>query len=261
MELQAARRRKERTYPEFVGPRARAKLVVLAGNVGNVAGRWSAETVTCIRLLAEAKSRSEPSLLRRSAECAWRFRWSSVLGCAAARAFVCSLLDRRPNGGADVDTPILADVLQEHRDAGLGRSGLVFFCGLLRTTECAVQFLNLMCAQKKKNKWQPTLCRELQNQTKWFIWCEWCGPMIQPQWILQPDWRSLQPHQHMGTQLAAYNFGVSDFDLHGSNHQGRHLRQEIISKIHRPNQNCPQLFDWKQETIQSVSGEVCLLGG
>ena len=41
--LQAARRRKERTYPELVGPRARAKLVVL---VGEVAGRWSAEIVT-----------------------------------------------------------------------------------------------------------------------------------------------------------------------------------------------------------------------
>ena len=39
--LQAARRRKERTYRELVGPRARAKLVVL---VGEVAGRWSAET-------------------------------------------------------------------------------------------------------------------------------------------------------------------------------------------------------------------------
>ena len=113
--LQAARRRKERTYPELVGPGARAKLVVLAGEV---AGRWSAETVTFIRLMAEAKSRSEPSLLRRRAECAWRLRWCSMLGCAAARA--CSLLDRRPNGGGDGDTPTLADVLQEHRHAGLG---------------------------------------------------------------------------------------------------------------------------------------------
>ena len=33
----AARRRKERTYPELVGPRGRARLVVLAGEVG---GRW-----------------------------------------------------------------------------------------------------------------------------------------------------------------------------------------------------------------------------
>ena len=32
--LQAARRRKERTYPEMVGPRTRARLVVLAVEVG-----------------------------------------------------------------------------------------------------------------------------------------------------------------------------------------------------------------------------------
>ena len=32
--LQAARLRKERTYPELVGPRRRARLVVLAGEVG-----------------------------------------------------------------------------------------------------------------------------------------------------------------------------------------------------------------------------------
>ena len=38
---QAARRRKERTYPEIVGPRSRARLVVLAVEVG---GRWSSET-------------------------------------------------------------------------------------------------------------------------------------------------------------------------------------------------------------------------
>ena len=36
--LVVARRRKERAYPELVGPRSRAKLVVLAGEVG---GRWS----------------------------------------------------------------------------------------------------------------------------------------------------------------------------------------------------------------------------
>ena len=110
--LQAARWRKERTYLELVGPRAPAKLVVL---VGEVAGRWSAEFVTFLRLLGEAKSRSEPSLLRRRA--AWRLRWSSMLSCAAPHAFVCSLLDRRPNGGGDGVTP---DVLQEHCHAGLG---------------------------------------------------------------------------------------------------------------------------------------------
>ena len=40
-----ARRRKERTYPELVGQRARTRLVVLAGEVG---GRWSGETVAAL---------------------------------------------------------------------------------------------------------------------------------------------------------------------------------------------------------------------
>ena len=63
--LQAARRRKERTYHEVVGPRSRAKLVVLAGEVG---GRWSAETSTFLRLLAAARARSETLVLRKRAE-------------------------------------------------------------------------------------------------------------------------------------------------------------------------------------------------
>ena len=32
--LAAARRRKERTYPELSGPRSRARLIVLAGEIG-----------------------------------------------------------------------------------------------------------------------------------------------------------------------------------------------------------------------------------
>ena len=39
--LQEARRRKERTYPELHGAGGRARLVVLAAEVG---GRWSEET-------------------------------------------------------------------------------------------------------------------------------------------------------------------------------------------------------------------------
>ena len=63
--LVVARRRKERAYPELVGPRSRAKLVVLAGEVG---GRWSEETATFLRLLAVARARSESALMRRRAE-------------------------------------------------------------------------------------------------------------------------------------------------------------------------------------------------
>ena len=62
--LEVARRQKERTYPELAGPRTRAKLVVLAGEV---AGRWSTETLTFLSKLAKAKSRDQPRLLRRRA--------------------------------------------------------------------------------------------------------------------------------------------------------------------------------------------------
>ena len=58
--LVAVRRRKERTYPEFVGPRSRARLVVLAGEV---MGRWSPETRSFLSKLAKAKARSEPFIL------------------------------------------------------------------------------------------------------------------------------------------------------------------------------------------------------
>ena len=43
--LAVARRRKECTHPELVGRQARARLVVLAGEVG---GRWSVETSTFV---------------------------------------------------------------------------------------------------------------------------------------------------------------------------------------------------------------------
>ena len=63
--LAAARRDKERTYPELVGPGARARLV---------GGRWSEEAKIFVRLLARARARSEPRLMRRRVEQAWRLR-------------------------------------------------------------------------------------------------------------------------------------------------------------------------------------------
>ena len=90
--LDAARRRKERTYPELVGPRSGARLVVLAGEVG---GRWSAETAMFLRLIANANARTEPPVLRMNAELAWHARWGSILACAAARTLAFSLLGLR----------------------------------------------------------------------------------------------------------------------------------------------------------------------
>ena len=110
--LTEARRRKERAYPELVGPRSRAKLVVLAGEVGE---RWSAETTMFLRLAA-ARARCESALLRR-AEQAWRMRWGAMLA-ASAHAFAASLLEQRSNGAGDGDPPLLSDVLSDFRICG-----------------------------------------------------------------------------------------------------------------------------------------------
>ena len=105
---EAARRRKEGTYPELSGNQGRAKLIVLAGETG---GRFSEETQTFIRLLARAKTRSVPEPLRTRARQSWAHRWGSLLACAAARALASSLLNRRGQSGADGDVPCDAEVL------------------------------------------------------------------------------------------------------------------------------------------------------
>ena len=52
---------KELRYPELVGPGSRARLVMLALEVG---GRWSLETRTFVAQLARAKARREHSCRR-----------------------------------------------------------------------------------------------------------------------------------------------------------------------------------------------------
>ena len=94
--LEAARRRKERRYPELVGPRSRARLVVLAVEVG---GRWSAETNSFLAQLAKAKARQETPLLRKRAEQAWRVRSAGIFACAAAKAVASSLLELKVSHG------------------------------------------------------------------------------------------------------------------------------------------------------------------
>ena len=96
--LPAAALRKSRTYPELVGPRARARLVVMGVEVG---GRWAPETRTFLSLLARAEARGECRLLQRRAEQAWRLMWGSLLSCAAARAFASTLLELSGASGAD----------------------------------------------------------------------------------------------------------------------------------------------------------------
>ena len=111
MALKRARRRKETTHPELVQPRRRARLVVLG-----LGGRWSQEARTFMQLLAETRTRSEPLLMRRRMEQAWRLRWFSILSCAAARAVAASLLEFR--GGHGVVTPD-HEVERDQHHAGL----------------------------------------------------------------------------------------------------------------------------------------------
>ena len=89
--LEAARRRKARTYPELVGPHRRARLVVLAVEVGC---RWSDETRSFLSQLARAKARG---------------------GTVAT-----SMLELPGVRGADGSTPLAADVEQDFRFALTG---------------------------------------------------------------------------------------------------------------------------------------------
>ena len=109
--LRHARRAKERTYPELCNS-GRCRLVVLGIETG---GRWSAEAVTFLRLLARCRARSAPPPLQSACISAYVLRWSALLACAAARAFASSLLSLPLSGAANVDgdPPLLSDLLAE----------------------------------------------------------------------------------------------------------------------------------------------------
>ena len=106
----AARRTKDRTYPELSGRHGRARLVVIALEVG---GRWSSEAWSFVHGLAIARAREEQQLLRRRAQAAWHRRFVGILAVAAQRAFGESLLERSSGGGADGDLPSTASVREE----------------------------------------------------------------------------------------------------------------------------------------------------
>ena len=95
---------------------ARARLVVLALEVG---GRWSPEATDFVSQLAKAKARSEPFLVRRRMEQAWRLRWTGLLACAAAWSFAASLLGLHGGRGADGFAPRSHEVECDHRFVGL----------------------------------------------------------------------------------------------------------------------------------------------
>ena len=107
--LAAARRKKERTYPELTGEGGRARLVVLAAEVG---GRLSAETAQFLVALSNAKAESVSELLRGRVAAAWL----RLLACSAAKAFAQSLLGRQAPGCGD-NIPSEAEVVRDDRFA------------------------------------------------------------------------------------------------------------------------------------------------
>ena len=80
-----------------------------------VGGRWSGEALSFVHSLSKAKARSEPEEFREVVERAWVRRWSSLLACAAARAFALSLLERRCTPGFDGSGPTSSEVYRDHR--------------------------------------------------------------------------------------------------------------------------------------------------
>ena len=110
--LVAARRRKERTYPELHADGGRARLVVAALEVG---GRWSSEAWTFVRLLARARAQQEPDLVRASAALAWHRRFVSIIAVAAQRALADSLLDHWVGPSSAGDAPSTVAVLEDAR--------------------------------------------------------------------------------------------------------------------------------------------------
>ena len=112
-QLRVARRRKERTYPELVRS-SRCRLVVIGMEVG---GRWSEEALRFISLLAKAKTRGMPRIMRMSARLAFQQRWTGILSVAAQRALAATLLDLpvEDAAGVDGDEPFLEEVLLDAR--------------------------------------------------------------------------------------------------------------------------------------------------
>jgi hypothetical protein len=111
-QLHEARRRKERKYWELLASR-RCRLVVLSLEVG---GRWSEEAALFVRLLAKAKARSYPAILRRSLQQAYMHRWTGLLAVAAHRAFASTLLELPVDEAAmDGEEVWMEDVLREAR--------------------------------------------------------------------------------------------------------------------------------------------------
>ena len=81
-----------------------------------VGGRWSEEAATFVRLLAKAKARAFPSILRRSLQLAYQQRWTGLLAVAAQRALASTLLELPVDeAAADGEEVWVEEVLREAR--------------------------------------------------------------------------------------------------------------------------------------------------
>ena len=103
--LVEARRRKERTYPELSGEGGRARLVVLAAEVGATRRALSWGHL-------QGRKPGLPPLLRHSVRAVWLHRWRCLLACTAARSFAFSVLDTTAPR-VDGVVPSMQDVLSE----------------------------------------------------------------------------------------------------------------------------------------------------
>ena len=97
---QAVRRAKETTFPEFSSEEGRARLVVLAAEVG---GRWSQETAEFLNAMAKIRAQESPQILQGRVRTACVRRWSAILACSLVRSFSVCLLERRPVLGTGGD--------------------------------------------------------------------------------------------------------------------------------------------------------------
>ena len=108
--LRRARARKERTYPELAGEGGRARLVVLAAEVG---GRWSNEASQFVRSLAWAKAQSAPESTQTQVAHAWNRRWRKILACTAAKSFANTLLEHASPTAAGGTKPSEAHMMRD----------------------------------------------------------------------------------------------------------------------------------------------------
>ena len=78
-------RRKERTYPELHGAGRRARLVVLAAEVGE---KWSDETAQFLRALARHRAQGAPGVMRQRVQSAWLRQFVRLQRCQGFYAVV-----------------------------------------------------------------------------------------------------------------------------------------------------------------------------